>query len=170
MAVDRTRRTDHVDRDGEGRVGSVAAAGRGSLDPETVLRPRVGFATRLPVLGDPTFIRDIPGDALLSFREDPSHASMQVPVTTFSRPVLRAEIGLWKGELGSGDRAIVYIVHLKSMTPETLPHSVRPRSSERHAVSLHPRDSRSWFGRRGMQRARRQQPVWHQLGAQFRRR
>lgn len=91
-----------------------------NLDPESCLRPRVGLVTRLPILGAPTFIRDIPKDALLAFQPGASDSASPVPVTSFLRPVLRAEIGLWNGLDGGGDRAIVYVVHLKSMTPEPL--------------------------------------------------
>lgn len=90
------------------------------LDPESCLRPRVGLVTRLPIIGAPTFIRDIPKNALLAFQAGGVDPVSPVPVTSFLRPVLRAEIGLWKGLDGGGDRAIVYVVHLKSMTPEAL--------------------------------------------------
>ncbi|HEX7842421.1 MAG TPA: endonuclease/exonuclease/phosphatase family protein [Kofleriaceae bacterium] len=82
------------------------------------LKPRVALATRLPIIGEPTVIRDIPQDATLHFLDGDGKPTAPLPITSFSRPVLRVELELWKNAAGAAEKAVVFVVHLKSMTPE----------------------------------------------------
>lgn len=85
---------------------------------QPTLKPRVALATRLPIIGQPTVIRDIPQDASLHFLDGDGKPTASLPITSFSRPVLRVELELWKNAAGSAEKAVVFVVHLKSMSPE----------------------------------------------------
>lgn len=87
------------------------------------LKPRVALATTLPIIGQPQTIHQIPEEASLHFLDDAGNPTAPLPITAFSRPVLRVELELWKeagGAEGPGVKAIVDVVHLKSMNPEVL--------------------------------------------------
>lgn len=83
--------------------------------------PKVGLATSLPLLSHES-IENFPPAAVVDL-EDPTApvqpgdppATVQVPVTTFSRPVLKAQV-----ELPDGTAGWVFVAHLKSKRPTYL--------------------------------------------------
>lgn len=73
---------------------------------ENGVYPTVGLISRVPVVGVETFV-DFPARAQLDFD------GTVVPITAWTRPVLKAEL-----ELQYGQRLAVFVTHLKSMRPD----------------------------------------------------
>lgn len=73
-------------------------------DPTDDLLPRVGLATNYPILEH---------QVIQAFPEGVDLEGTQIPIDSFSRPVLRAIV-----ELPLGHKVIVYVVHLKSKRPD----------------------------------------------------
>lgn len=80
--------------------------------------PRVGLASRLPVLRHESF-RAFPAELGTSFAarrgDNGRMAPVEVAIRAFERPVLRAEV-----QFPDGVVAVVYVVHLKSRRPVVL--------------------------------------------------
>lgn len=73
-------------------------------DPTDDLLPRVGLLSRFPILEH---------KVIQTFPEGVDIEGSQIPIDSFSRPVLRAVV-----ELPLGHQAIVYVAHLKSKRPD----------------------------------------------------
>ncbi|MFM7428028.1 MAG: endonuclease/exonuclease/phosphatase family protein [Elainella sp.] len=76
--------------------------------------PAVALASRFPIL-EHQFITDFPPEAQLEIR------GAEIPLTHFSRPVLRAKI-----QLSRAIECTVFVVHLKSKRP------IVPQAADRH--------------------------------------
>lgn len=72
--------------------------------------PRLGLATTLPVVEEPTPIAEFPTGL------DVAAEGLALPVGTFSRPVLRARL-----QLDATRTVTVFVVHLKSKRPILVP-------------------------------------------------
>ena len=73
---------------------------------ENGVYPTVGIISRLPILNVEVFT-DFPKKGLLDFD------SMVVPISSWTRPVLKVEV-----ECAFGQRLAVFVAHLKSMRPD----------------------------------------------------
>lgn len=91
------------DRSGRFTGGTVVAPGADGISG-----PRLGLATRLPLVEPPTSITDFPAGL------DVAVDGLALPVGTFSRPILRARVVL---DEAAGTTTTVFIVHLKSKRP-----------------------------------------------------
>jgi endonuclease/exonuclease/phosphatase family metal-dependent hydrolase len=82
--------------------------------------PAVALATTLELEGAPESIADFPSDSLLSVPTKPDDAALvAIPVTQFSRPVLKARVRLSDSVI-----ATVFVAHLKSKRPTLLDSEV----------------------------------------------
>ena len=96
-------------------VEPIVLATREGSDP--VRTPAVALATRLEVVGAPESISEFPDDAAIAWEsEAPGDERVSVPITTFSRPVLKARV-----KLSDAVTATLFVTHLKSKRPSLSP-------------------------------------------------
>lgn len=82
---------------------------------EPAFTPAVALATTLDVEGAPESITDFPSDSLISVPDPDETNLVVVPVTQFSRPVLKARV-----RFNDSIVTTVFVAHLKSKRPALL--------------------------------------------------
>ncbi len=104
------------------QVTPIVLATKEDVGDEPIRTPAVALASRFGIVGEAESITDIPADAKITvpdgaaLADDSSHVGLiSVPISNFSRPVLKARIAV-RDDL----EVIVFVTHLKSKRPTIL--------------------------------------------------